>query len=259
MYSIPVPLEHYSCAKLLDEIIRLCRRRKFAYKIIGRAKTRSDISYPIYRITINPEQKKIFCLEAGTHGYEIGGPLTVLALLKNPARWLNKNLRYEIYPLVNPAGFDLRRRENAFGRDVNNISPQTMANEEFAEAQALAADIKKTNMAVLLSLHEDVDKRAFYAYVYEREPQAVYRQVIAQTAQICPILKSKLIHGAKANGAGLIINSAYDKSFHDFLHHRGQTRISLTTETPGLLPLSKRIEINLKNIKLLSTVTEAQS
>ena len=256
MYSLPVPLEHYSYAKLLNEIIQLCHKRRFTYQVIGYAKTRFAIAYPIYKITIAPEQKKIFCIEAGTHGYEIAGPLAILELLKNPARWLNKNLRYEIYPLVNPAGFDLRCRENAFGRDVNNISPQTMANEEFAEAKILAADIKNKKLAVFLSLHEDNDMRAFYAYVYERTPQTIYRQVIAQTAKICPIFTSKLIHGAKADGHGLIIHSAYDKAFHDFFHYRGQTAISITTETPGLLPLAKRIQINLNNIKLLSQLID---
>lgn len=255
MHALPIAPEHYSCAKLMDEILRLCRRKRFAYKIIGRAKTPTDISYPIYQITINPEQKKIFCLEAGTHGYEIAGPLTVLTLLKNHARWLNKNLRYEIFPLVNPAGFDLRQRENAFGRDVNNISPQTMANEQFAEARALVYATKGRSFCVYLSLHEDIDKPAFYAYVYEREPQAIYRRVIAQTAKVCPILTSKTIHGARADGHGLIINSPYDKAFHDFFHYRGQAAISLTTETPGLLPLAKRIQINLNNIKLLSHST----
>ena len=252
MHSLSVPLAHYSYAKLLNEIIRLCHKRRFVYQVIGYTKTRVALAYPIYKITIAPEQKKIFCIEAGTHGYEIAGPLAILALLKNPARWLNKNLRYEIYPVTNPAGFDLRRRENAFGRDVNNISPQTMANEEFAEAKILAADIKNKKLAVFLSLHEDIDQRAFYAYVYERAPQAVYRELITQTARFCPILTRKLIHGAKTDGAGLVINSVYDKAFHDFFHYRGQTAISITTETPGLLPLAKRIQINLNSIKLLS-------
>ena len=252
MHSLSVPLAHYSYAKLLNEIIRLCHKRRFVYQVIGYTKTRVALAYPIYKITIAPEQKKIFCIEAGTHGYEIAGPLTILALLKNPARWLNKNLRYEIYPVTNPAGFDLRRRENAFGRDVNNISPQTMANEEFAEAKILAADIKNKKLAVFLSLHEDIDKRAFYVYIHERAPHTIYRQVIAQTAKICPVLTSKLIHGAKADGHGLIINRAYDKAFHDFFHYRGQANISLTTETPGLLPLATRIQVNLNNIKLIS-------
>jgi len=259
MYSLPVPLEHYSYAKLMDEIIRLCRQKRFACRVIGRIKTRLKISYPIYKITIAPERKGIFCIEAGTHGYEIAGPLSILSLLKNPGRYLNKQFRYDIYPVINPAGFDLLRRENAFGRDVNNISPLTLANDEFVEARIISADIKKTNFAVFLSLHEDVDKRAFYAYAHEREPQAVYRQVIASTARICPILKSQTIHGAKSNGEGLIINSPYDKSFHDFLHHRGQTKLSLTTETPGRLPLAKRIQINLNNIKLLSRITNTHN
>jgi len=252
MHTLPIPLEHYSSAKLLDEIIRFCRRKRFAYKIIGRAKTPTDLSYPIYQITINPEQKKIFCIEAGTHGYEIAGSLAVLALLKNPVRWLNKNLRYEIYPLVNPAGFDLRRRENAFGRDVNNISPPTLANPEFAESQIMARAFGRKHYAVYLSMHEDIDYHDFYAYANEREAHPIYREVIKQTAKICPILKQKKIHGALSDGEGLIINSPHDKAFHDYLHYRGQAELSLTTETPGLLPLAKRIQINLNNIKLLS-------
>jgi hypothetical protein len=208
------------------------------------------LKYPLYRFVINPSARIKFCIAAGVHGYEIAGPLAMVDLFSNPKVYLDKNIGYYIYPVINPTAFDLRRRVDDDGFD-DTLDKSTLRNKGFNEIRAFFNDVKDKKFAAFISLHEDVDVKKFYAYIFEAEPQKIYRQLIAATARHCQIWRTKDIYGTPADGQGLVINS-HDRSLEDRLYCLQIAKISLCTETPGQLPLAKRIAINLNNIKLLN-------
>jgi len=243
---------NYSSIKLINEIITLCKDHKFSIRIVG-SETIKDTGYkyPIYKIVINPKNKINFCLIAGVHGDEIAGPMTILAMLKEPTKYFSKNIRYEIYPLLNPTGYDLQQRNNNDNHDLNCINKITLKSDNYTEIQALTNSIKNRKYDALISLHEDLTQDKFYAYVFEEEVHPLYRKIISNTSKKVEILKLNKIYGANSDGNGLVINY-HDYSIEDRLYHQKQAKISLSTETPGKLPLNKRILINLSNLKTIN-------
>ena len=77
-------------------------------------------------IIINNKSKINFLLIAGVHGDEIVGPMTILKALKEPKKNFNKKINYEIYPLLNPTGYELNLRNNNDNRDLNCINKITL-------------------------------------------------------------------------------------------------------------------------------------
>src|SRR5436189_1223331 len=116
-----------SFAHWLDEIVTLCDIHRFKFSKIGEIGfERLSMDYPLIKININPEAKIKFLLLTGTHGYEIGGPLSILRLLRKPKRYFNPLINYIIYPGVSPISFDMRQRFNDEYRDVNALYSVTL-------------------------------------------------------------------------------------------------------------------------------------
>ncbi len=245
-------IEKYSYAKYIFELQKLCHIHKVDIKIIGYEKfEKIDESYPIYRIEINPKAKKRMCIMAGVQAYEIAGPLTMLELFQDPHSFFDKDVCYRIYPLLNPTSFDLRQRPDDDGVDLNELTPQSIRGRKFGEVKCFYEDIKDWEMDIFVSLHEDVDSSFFYMYVYENEKVPVYRKIIERwNLEPGLVLKDKKIYGDITDGNGILINK-YDNSIEDYLYSKKMTKISLCTETPGLLPLEKRIKMNIENIRIL--------
>jgi hypothetical protein len=251
--KLDISIENYSYARLIDEIISVCKKRKYQIDIIGYEKfEKIGMIYPLYRIIIHPHQKKnIHCIVAGIHGYEIAGPLSILELVKKPGKYLSKKICYHIYPIINPTGFDLRTRYDDEKRELNTINPKILKSRKYGEVKAFYDHVKNKYFKVFISLHEDVDEHRFYEYVFEEKEKLIYRTIIARVAKKHKILKASKIYGDKSDGSGLIINS-HDRSFEDFLFVNNKADIAVCTETPGKIPIKERISINLNNIKILS-------
>lgn len=245
-------MEDYSYARYLTELFALCRKTKLRHTIIGSKKYKdTGIVYPLYKIVIHPEQKKKICIVAGVHGYEIAGPLSILSLLRNYRRILRQRICYWIYPMINPVAFDLRQRYNDRGKDLNTINKKVLLSKEYKGAKIFYYDSKNENFDAFISLHEDVDREDFYAYVYEKKYEPVYRKIIQFISKDVRIWKAGKIYGAVSDGKGLIINK-HDESFESRLFLEGRAKLSVCTETPGKSPSKIRIKTNLKNIKILS-------
>lgn len=235
-----------------SRLIKICRKQKISYKVIGSEKfEKLNLKYPLYRVDINPKGKKKFIVIAGTHGDEIAGPLSLLFLLQESKKYLNQDYHYLIYPVINPTGFDFRTRKDDDNRDLNNMSASALKSKNYREVKVLYKDMEKVESEVFIALHEDLDEDRFYAYVFEKGQELIYREMIKRISRSCKIWKSKRIYENKSDGQGLVIN-AHDQSIEDRVFCLGKARLSLCTETPGKLPLKKRIEMNLKNIKFLS-------
>ncbi len=245
-------IKEKSSADFAREMVRLCNIHRFKYEVIGHEKfEKISQEYPLYKIVINPKGKVKFCIIAGVHGDEIAGPFTILKMLENPKNFFDKEIRYDIFPLINPTAFDLKRRFDDDNRDLNLLNKKILKNKNYQEIKYFNESIKSEKFDALISLHEDLLKSKFYAYIYEDKENSLYRKIINSTQKIVEISKQKTIDKKRSDGNGLIIN-VNDQSMEGGLYRQGRAKISLTTETPGKLSLEKRIKINLNNIKIIN-------
>jgi len=245
-------VENYSYAKYIYELEKLCHLHKIKIDVIGYENfEKIDQKYPLYRITVNPEAPQKMCIVAGVQAYEIAGPLSMLEIFSNPHDLFNSKVSYRIYPCINPTSFDLRQRKDDDGVDLNELTSQSIRGRKYHEVKVFYDDIKNWPMDVFISLHEDVDLKSFYAYVFEDKPEPIYRKIIDRWKDdFGGIVTDKEIYGDKVDN-GLIINS-HDNSFEDYLFTNKLAKISMCTETPGLLPLESRIKMDIDNIRILS-------
>jgi murein peptide amidase A len=181
-------------------------------------------------------------ISAGIHGDEPAGPLAVLELLR-----LNKwpeFLNLWICPCLNPAGFQLNRRENASGTDLNRDYRNTQTEEIKAhknwQAEQPALDIG-------LCLHEDWESRGFY--VYELNPDnrpSLAPAIIHAVSAVCPIDASSTIDGWAAREGVIQPNKArmerpdWPEALHLISH---KTRQNYTLEAPSDFPLPVRFKL----------------
>ena len=237
--------KNFSSAKLINDIITLCNIHRIKYKIIGlEVFEKINQTYPIYQIVINPKAKYKFCIIAGVHGSEIAGPFTILEALKKPEKFFESKIRYDIFPLINPTGFDLGRRYDDDNRDLNCLNKKTLKSKNYREIQAFNEATKKQRFDALISLHEDLPQTKFYAYIFEKGKNPLYRKIISSTEKKIDIWKTKNIYENFSDKKGLVIN-AHNQAIEDRLYCQGRAKISLTTETPGKIPLKERVKINL--------------
>ena len=244
-------LKTYSYSKLLFELINLNHLHNFKTKLIGYEKfEKIKATYPIYRFIINPSAKIKFGIFTGMHGDEIAGPLSILHLLKEPNKYLNKRICYYIYPTISPTAFDLRRRYDDDNVELNTLNKKTLNNYKYRELKYVYQDVKNKKFDAIISLHEDVQQKRFYAYV-NNDNNDVYKNIINNAEKYCGILKSKIIDKRLSNQKGFIV-SGHDDTIEDSLFIDKKPKICITTETPGKINLDTRIKINLKNIILIN-------
>lgn len=245
-------IENYSYAKYIFELKKLCHIHKFKVDIIGYEdfeKIRQK--YPLYKIVINPKADKRMCIVGGVQAYEIAGPLSFLKLFSSHHDVINSKVSYWIYPCINPTSFDLRQRMDDDGVDLNKLTRGSLRSGKYREIKAFYDDIKNWKMDVFLTMHEDVDLREFYAYVFEEKPEPIYRKIVDRWRNdFGGVLKDDKIYGDDVKD-GLIINR-YDQSIEDYLFSNKMTQLAICTETPGLLSLENRIRMNIDNIRILS-------
>lgn len=250
---LPVKLENYSYLYFIKELIKQAHIHRFEVKLIGHERYEEiGMTYPLYRFTINPLQAEgTFCIAAGVQAYEIAGPLCMVELFINYKQHLNPKIRYFIYPMVNPTSFDLRSRTDDDNVDLNTVDKRSLISPKYVEVQRVIKDIGEKDFDIFMSLHEDVGEKRFYAYVFQdHKNNPAYKYLIQNMSEYAEIVKGQ-IYKDRTNGNGLIINH-HDHSFEDYLWTHKKAKLSLCTETPGLLNLNKRIEMNLANIAVLS-------
>lgn len=249
---LPVKLENYSYARYLSELLTLCNKHHIKHNIIGFENFKKiKMIDPLYNIIVNPRAKIHFLITCGVQAYEIASPLTILTLMHHPEKYLDKNICYRIYPMINPTSFDLRQRCDEDHHDLNTLTKATLKSKNFVEVKDFYQDIKGKKFDFFLDMHEDIDENRFYMYPFEKKKEKIYRDMIKSVSKHHRIWKAKSIYGAKSDGQGLILN-AHDRSFEDRLFRDRIAALSVCTETPGKLSLESRVHINLNNIKLIS-------
>jgi murein peptide amidase A len=179
-------------------------------------------------------------ISTGIHGDEPAGPLAALRLLQEDA-WPEAAAIW-LCPCLNPTGFQLNRRENAAGLDLNrdylrSQSPETRAHVDWLQRQP--------RFDVSLCLHEDWESNGFY--IYELNPDnrpSFAEKMLAAAAKFCPVDTSPVIENWAAQN-GVIrpnINPADRPQWPEALYlitHK--TCQSYTLEAPSDFPLPARV------------------
>lgn len=180
-------------------------------------------------------------LSAGIHGDEPAGPLALLRLLKENLWPANAELF--LVPCLNPSGFDLNRRENSQGLDLNRDYLDAQSDEIRAHIAWLKM---QPAFDLCLCLHEDWESHGFY--VYELNPDnkpSIAETMVKRVAEVCPIDLSETIEGRPAMRG--IIRPSIDPAIRlkwpeAFWLLTNKTRLSYTLEAPSDFPLSTRVD-----------------
>ncbi len=230
--------------KYIRRLKRICLFRGIPLEEIGKVGRKRK--FPLYKIILNPAAKITVCFSAGIHGEEISGPLAVLKFLKK-YKWSSfNNVRIIIFPVVNPTGFNSRKRLNYRGINLN----QSFFSRPIPKEDRIVYDeIKKENIFFFHSLHEDSDEESTYLYCFEKKPEKIYRKITYLQKKFF-----KLKKGIDDDGTpiinGQLINK-FDKSFESKLFQRRKTKYAVCTETPMKKILKKRIALNIRIMNLI--------
>lgn len=202
-----------------------------------------DLALPIFTRPARPGGGPVFSLylSAGIHGDEPAGPLAMLRLMEADAWPPSFELR--VLPCLNPAGFRLRRRENAVGQDLN----RDYRHRESAEVRAHIGWLQRQPAFDLaLCLHEDWEAQGFY--LYELNPDArpsLAAHILAAVARVCPVEQAEVIEGRPACG-GVVrpdldpaLRPQWSEAFW-LLQHKA--RLVYTLEAPSSLALETRVQ-----------------
>ncbi|EIP97919.1 putative deacylase [Opitutaceae bacterium TAV1] len=188
-----------------------------------------------------PDRPQIY-LSAGIHGDEPAPPRALLRLLESGV--FDNRAGWTLVPMLNPAGFRLRTRENADGVDLNRDYFELRTTEVTSHLRWLK---NRPSFHTVFCLHEDWESLGFY--LYELNPAqrpSLADAMIAAAARHIPAEASPMIDGRPTAAPGLI-RPDFDPATHTtgaeavYLcrHH---TTLSYTLETPSALALDLRIE-----------------
>lgn len=202
----------------------------------------SATALPLFALTKRtPGPRPRIYLSAGIHGDEPAGPLALLALLERGV--FDRRATWFLCPLLNPAGFLRRTRENADGIDLNRDYKDLRTLEIQAHARWLQ---RQPNFDLSLCVHEDWESTGYY--LYELNPTdrpTLAPAMVAAVEAVCCIDPADVIDGRPVAEPGIIrpvndplLREQWPESIYLRAHH---TTLSYTLESPSSFPLEQRI------------------
>lgn len=170
-------------------------------------------------------------ITSGHHGNEPAGPMAVLNFIED---WSENPLDYNVtvFPLINPDGYEMNRRENSRLEDLNRQYENTTE----VEIQSLinALDTER-NYVAALDLHEaPMYDEGFF--VYESIP--VENDILLGQAIVDKIGQQYPLYNDGVNRS-----ISREGSCRHFFHTMGA--YSITFETPGQWDIDKRIDMEM--------------
>lgn len=180
-------------------------------------------------------------LSAGVHGDEPAPAQALLRLMESG--WFDLRCIWFVCPLINPAGFLRRSRENDAGIDLNRDYKDLVSIEIGAHVAWLR---RQPNFDLVVCLHEDWESTGFY--LYELNPDArpgLARTMIAAAGEVGPIDPGSTIDGRPVAEPGIIrpdhdplLRETWPEAIY-LRHHHGT--LVYTIETPSAFPLEQRV------------------
>ncbi len=199
-----------------------------------------DPEFLAYRRVANPSRARLY-ISAGIHGDEPAGPMSVLRLLEEN-RWPG-DVSVSICPCLNITGFEIHKRENVNGLDLNRDYRHFQSTECRAHADWL---LKQEPFDVSLSLHEDWESNGFYLYELNPDNKPSFAEkILEEVAKVCPVDQGAIIENWPAQN-GLIrpnLNPEdrpqWPEAVYLIIH---KSRRSYTLEAPSDFTLETRVE-----------------
>jgi predicted deacylase len=241
-----INIEKITINDLYDRLYSITKERGFKKKILGYVDGWSILIF--YRKIDKTKPSILF--SSCFHGNEVAGCLGIINFLENAPEDLLNSINVSFMPIVNPTGLELNKRKNKWDENPNRGYCHLSSNKTKISKEGL---ILESNIALItalakdcfVSLHEDPDFEYYYLYTYEKETEpSDWSLKLKNTLEsiFSPIPK-KLANYLFVNMASSIVFKCCDGSFEDLLFHLG-IPLTATTETPGQLPLKKRIQAN---------------
>jgi hypothetical protein len=214
--------------------------------------------YPL--IQARSEGRRTLLITSGFHGNETSGPLTLLEHLPEIVDYARrKDVALEIFPCLNPSGFEDNTRYNRSGESPNNdllryeIAPGEWAGELVPgqsflstrvfldgpkETRALAAAVEALPTPhAALDIHQDPYIPEPLSYAYSFGDNAIYRPLVAATDRLLPVARATQVDDdVYTDDDGLI--ALHDGSVTDYFFHRGvpyTVALETTTSCPHAL------------------------
>lgn len=217
---------------------------------------------PFYRIHVPTRGRKLYTImiASGIHGDEPAGVEAVLRMLEDQA--VPANVALEVFPCMNPEGYQAGTRENGAGRDLNRefcvAEPAWPIDRFMAMAGSRRWDL-------YLDLHEDVDTEGFYMYELEEDEPCLARAIVEGVERAgfplepAPHLDEVLTRdGLKFSDRpaepGLSIQRRRDlpkEATAQAIYMATRADRVLTFETPGRAPFERRVAMHQVALRAL--------
>ena len=230
-------------------VSRLAGEKGFTINGLGQVE-----EYPLLLLTSTAvTQGPNLLVAAGFHGDEPASCWGVIKFLEDlPSPWL-ATVNLSILPLLNVTGFVAGTRKNRWGEDPNRGFCHTPSGRPEPSHEGI---LLMRNLPLLrdlardgfLSLHEDTETHQFYLYTFENTavPGAFSEMLRSAESEFFEACPDGMVEGASVS-RGIVFRFC-DGSFEDLMFHAGIPSTA-ATETPGLLPLARRVDANGHIIK----------
>jgi hypothetical protein len=212
-------------------------------------------TYPL--LAASTPGRRTLLITSGFHGDETAGPLTLVAHLGEIAAYARaRDVGLQIYPCLNPSGFEDGTRYNRSQEAPNNdflryeIEPGVWVGEltdgqSFLrhrvftdgpkETRALCAELERQpTPAAALDIHQDPYLGGALSYAYTFGESRPFLRMLEATDGLVPVASATQVdEGVHTDRDGLVV--LHDGSVTDYFHRRGvkhTAALETTTETP---------------------------
>ena len=247
---------------VLDSVIRLSLQNpEMQIEQYGMV-CRKGESYPLIRAMAGSPWAPRVVITAGVHGDEPAGVFAAIQFLRERIVPLSRSFAIEVYPCINPAGFEANSRHCSGSVDLNRRFSERSRQPE-VRAFLDAFDRTRTPCEMVIDLHQcishsedETGEEYERAYLYNSAPRG---DTVAKK-MIAAIPKRNVYRSPEMDGLpcrdGII--ETYDvgrsneygrrSDLEQFLYHSGRSNRCITLETPGEWPVRRSISVFLRAI-----------
>jgi predicted deacylase len=221
---------------------------------------------PLARVASRVAEGPLVIIQAGLHGDERAGPVTVARHLDRIATFIHRRgMQLAVFPLANPRGYDAGTRYDGerpshgnndflrYDRDDDVTSAWRWSDGGGPETRALRDMLRALpldRVVAAIDLHQDciTPNVGAASYAYAFPPLAVYAPIVTRVRSMVPIMAHANIDAGyegdpqPSDANGLLVR--HDGSFSDLMFRLG-AKHSIAVETTGATPLDVACEVNL--------------
>jgi hypothetical protein len=218
----------------------------FQHRSVANVQTFAEVKeghgvYPLLFASV-PGRRSVL-ITSGFHGDETAGPLTLLEHLPELVAYARaRDVGLDIYPCLNPSGFEDGTRYNRSQESPNNdflryeITPGVWVGELDAgmtylrhrvhgegpkETRALSAQLERSGTpSAALDIHQDPYMAGSYSYAYTFGHDGPYLPLLEASHRLLPLATNvEIDDGVRSDDLGLV--KLHDGSVTDYFWRRG--------------------------------------